>query len=349
MPAKPQSAAVLLGAAVVFFAAAAARAAADEDLLLSLDACIAATVAREEAEAAEEEDEYDKGYEDEAVEDAAEGDDSEEAVEPELSELESYCPEVHAALDDSSLAPYLEPDWEYRISSSKLERLRSLLAEPPPAAARTLDTASIAEIVERVRTSQVERERGLWQRFKDWVRQLFDQQAQSQDTAWLEDWLRENWPSDRVMKVIAYGILALLVGGLAWIVWMELRAAGVLGRRRRAAQAPAGSAATDATGRPQSLAEASDAEVPGILIGMLLEQLRRLGRLQDRRTMTNRELGRAVQFDSAADGETFLGLLRLSEHLRYAPSAPPTSSVRTAVDGAQRLLAALTRQPVRAA
>jgi hypothetical protein len=349
VPAKPQFVRVLLCTAVMI-AAAAPCAAASDDLLLSLDACIADTIAREEAEEAEEDEYGEYGYEDGPTGDAADsGEDSTGPDEPDLSELESYCPEVHAALDESSLAPYLEPDWEHNVSSSKLERLRSLLAEPVAPAARTLDAGSMAEIVERVRTSQAEKERSLWQRFKDWVRQLFDQQARSEDNAWLEDWLREHWPSDRVMKIIAYGILLILVGGLAWIVWIELRAAGVLGRRHQAAHAPAGMAAAKDTGRAQSLAEASEVERPGILIGLLLEQLRRLGRLQDRRSMTHREIGRAVHFASPADDEAFAGLLRLSEHLRYAPSAPPSSSVRTVVDNAQRLLDALAVQAVRTA
>jgi hypothetical protein len=65
--------------------------------------------------------------------------------------------------------------------------------------------------------------------------------------------------------------------------------------------------------------------------------------------MTHREIGRAVHFASPADDEAFAGLLRLSEHLRYAPSAPPSSSVRTVVDNAQRLLDALAVQAVRTA
>lgn len=308
------------------------RAVADDGLLLSLDACIADAAAREAAEA------------------AADDEPDEDPEEPGPSELESYCPEVHAALGESPLGPYLEPDWEHRISASKLERLRSLLAEPPLPAARALDTGSIAGIVERVRTAQVERERSLWQRFKDWVRRLVEHQAQSEDSAWFEEWLREHWPSDRVMKVFAYGILALLVGGLGWIAWIELRAAGVSGRWRRGGDVPDGAAAAaGAAGPPRSLAGASDAEVPGILIALLLDQLRRLGRLQDRRGMTHRELGRAAQFESTSDGEAFLGLLQLSERLRYAPTAPPAAGARTVVDGARRLLDALTRQSAQAA
>lgn len=194
----------------------------------------------------------------------------------------------------------------------------------------------------------MERERSLWQRFKDWLRQRVERQARAQDPAWFEDWLREHWPSDRVMRIIAYGILLLLVGGLAGIVWMELRAAGVLGRRSRTQHGPAGSGARDPRQAP-SLAGASDADLPGILIGLLLEHMRRLGRLQHGRSMTHRELGRAARFDAEADGDVFLGLLRVSEQLRYAPSAPPASSVRAVLDGARALLDALARQAARSA
>jgi hypothetical protein len=325
---KPLAPPVLLCAALVV-AIAPLPTDADEALLLSLEACIADTAAREDAkpDAAAERDEGDG--------------------EPRLTELEQYCPEVHAGLKDSWLAPYLERDWEYRIGTAKLERLHSLVGDPSMPATRSIDTASLAGIAERLKTLNVESERSLWQRFKDWLRQLFERQAAAaEESGWFDEWLREHWPSDTVMKAIAFGILAILVGGIAWLVYVELRAAGLIGRRRVAA--------ADATGNPlpargeprlsPSLAEATDTELPGLLVGLLLEQLRRLGWVQDRLSMTHRELGRAVRFDSAADSDTFDDLLRISELMRYAAAAPAAPTVRAAVEGARRLLDGLARQ-----
>jgi hypothetical protein len=329
-----------LQAASLFLCAALASppAIADIALLSAMDACIADIAARDEEELA-----GDSGDAAEAAD--ADADEGGDADAPELSELELFCPEVHAGLDDSPLAAYLEPDWENRISASKLERLRALLAADAPSAGRVLDTASLAGIMQSLEDAQVRSERSLWQRFKDWLRQVFEQQAMNaQESDWLDAWLREHWPSERVMRAIALGILALVLGGLAWIVYVELRAAGIIGRQRRSGMREGPLAANDGQPRAQALGEGSDERLPGTLVELLLTQLRRLGRVQDRLSMTHRELGHAVRLDTAAEREVFFDLLRLSERVRYAPGVPAAASVHPVMEGARLLLEALRRQ-----
>ena len=194
-----------------------------------------------------------------------------------------------------------------------------------------------------IRDADVERHRSLWQRFKDWVKGLLDRRAGKESSNWLTDWLREHFPSERVLTGIVTVLVFVLAGLVAWIVYVELRAAGVL-RRERAARAAAGGALPAAGGRRPTLAEASEAELPGLLIALLLEELRRLGRVQDRGSMTHRELLRAARFERGTERDAFHGLVAASEQLRYAPVAPEPGRLHGIVESARRLLEALARE-----
>lgn len=257
--------------------------------------------------------------------------------------LAEICPELHAGLAASRLAPFLPPDWDRAVTAPRLARLRDLLPMPAPAAGRRPDPAAVAGVLASIRDAEVERHRSLWQRFRDWVKGLLDRRAGKESSNWLTDWLREHFPSERVITGIMTVLVFVLVGLVAWIVYVELRAAGLL-RRERQARAAAAGALPAAGGRRPTLAEASEAELPGLLIALLLEQLRRLGRVEDRGSMTHRELLRAARFERGTERDAFHGLVAASEQLRYAPVAPEPGSLRGIVESARRLLESLARE-----
>ena len=188
------------------------------------------------------------------------------------------------------------------------------------------------------------RNRTRWQRFRDWLKRVLDRRVTASESSWVSDWLREHAPSERAVRWITAGLGLLLVAALFWIVYVELRAAGLLhrpGSSRAARERAAEAAALERRG--PTLAEASDEELPGLLIALLLEQLRRLGWMQDRQSMTHRELARAAHFEAAADGETFRALVAASERLRYAAAQPEAVTLRAIVDQARRLLESMSR------
>ena len=263
--------------------------------------------------------------------------------------LVARCPEAHAGLAAGALARHLPPDWDKRVSAAKLQRYRFLLTTEPVPAGRRPGIGAVESIVKETAAAVDVQNRSLWQRFKDWLRNLLERGANDATNDWLARWLEEHFPSARVIKVFLYVVLAALVGGIAWVVYSELRTAGLFGRRARAGGEAGPAGAADEDKRALTLAGASEAEAPSILLALLLEQLRRLGRAHDRNGMTHRELLRAVRFEAGADDETFRTLLGAAERLRYASVPPPAVSLRAAVESGVRLLESLVREPRSAA
>ena len=137
-----------------------------------------------------------------------------------------------------------------------LERYRELLTEGPSAGGPRPDTAAVPAIVKETESAQAAPKRTLWERFKDWVRSLIDRPDARRSDNWLTKWLDEHVPGQKLVEGILYVLLAALIAGIGWIVYTELRAAGLLDRWRRrqgvraaAAAAPAAAETADARRR----------------------------------------------------------------------------------------------------
>lgn len=261
-----------------------------------------------------------------------------------MATLAELCPEVPAGIAASALGPFLTPEWSDWAPPVKLERLRALLAHPEPdGSARRPDPAAVPAIVEQTKAAAEAPSPSLWSRFKDWLRSLLGEQSRDDGSGWLAKWLNDHMPAEKTVVAILYVILAALVAGIGWIVYTELQAAGAF--RRRTGKRGSRAAAPAAAPPEASLDGASEAEAPSILVTLLVGELRRLGRVQDRLSMTHRELGRAARFDAAADGEAFEGVLGAAERLRYAGAPPAPDLLRRALDAGRGLLERLVRQP----
>ncbi len=273
------------------------------------------------------------------------------AERPLRDDLRLFCPGLHAAIDRSSFALLLPDDWGERVTPRKLHRLRALmLPDSAQAPAHRLDTRSVGGFLDEMQAAQAAQDLSLWQRFKAWLADILEKNSGGEKSGWLADWLEKHKPSEEFMTLIGYGLLVLLVAGAGWIVYSELRAAGMLGARTRAGgMRGAGAGGAPAQRPAPTLAEAGEEEQPALLIAMLLEQLRRDGRIADRLSMTHRELASAASFDTVADRETFSMLIAVAEKLRYAAIAPAKAHLRQAIDGARLLLSRLLQPPRSAA
>ena len=228
----------------------------------------------------------------------------------------------------------------------KLERYRDLLTEEASASGPRPDTAAVPAIVKETEAAQAAPKRTLWERFKDWVRSLIDKPDARRNDSWLSRWLDEHAPGEKLVEGILYVLLAALIAGIG----VDRLFGAACGRAARPlAQAPArarrGHAAAPAAERPLTLAGASDVEAPSILLALLVGELRRLGRVQDRQSMTHRELGSAARFDAASEGEAFRDVLGAAERLRYDAAPPATTTLRQVIDAGRALLESLARQP----
>jgi hypothetical protein len=270
-------------------------------------------------------------------------DDSDAAPGANAQSFAERCPEAHAAVAASPLAVHLPPDWSRRVAAGKLRRYRSLLTESQAEYGKRPDTRAVATIVKEIGAAVEVQRRSLWQRFKDWLRSWLERGADDPNADWLARWIDEHFPSAKVIDAILYTILAGMLLLAGWFIYTELRAAGVLERwrRRRGARGAVPLAAAEAP-PVLTLAGASEAEAPSILLALLLGELQRLGRVQDRSSMTHRELARAVRIEGD-DGAAFRQLLGAAERLRYGMAPPPSGALRAAIEAGTRLLASLVR------
>ena len=223
-----------------------------------------------------------------------------------------------------------------------MKRLRSLLA-PATVESFRPDPGDVPAIVEQTHAATNAPKRSLWERFKEWIRSLLRKPEDETKEGWFSEWLREHLPIGNTINAILYVLLAALVAAIGWVVYSELRGAGLLQRWRERRRAPV-AAAPDAAPIAPSLTGASETEAPSILVTLLLGELHRLGRVQDRLSMTHRELGRAARLDAPADNEAFNQVLGAAEQLRYGSSPPASSTLRVVIDAGRRLLESLSSQ-----
>jgi len=141
----------------------------------------------------------------------------------------------------------------------------------------------------------------------NWLNRLLDRWSTHVDlsAAWL--------------KMITYGLTALVVIAAIIVIVRELKAAGIGRRARKAAQAAP--AVPDA---PRSRFDLSPASVPGTdalaaLLRALVAQLLQTGRLKAERSLTHRELIVRSAFESDEQRAAFAGVAHGAESNIYGP------------------------------
>ena len=75
-----------------------------------------------------------------------------------------------------------------------------------------------------------------WERFKRWLKQKLEDRPDDEEPGWLEKWSRQFSTSEGVAQAITYVGYAMVVLLVLFVIWQELRAAGLL--ERHAARAP---------------------------------------------------------------------------------------------------------------
>ncbi|HEU4625278.1 MAG TPA: hypothetical protein VFS52_10970 [Steroidobacteraceae bacterium] len=306
-------AALLLVAA--FASASAARAADDVgegDAAAVLDACIARLDAQ-----------IDVGYE----------------------RIARRCPDLAPALERSGWAAWLPQGWKESrndLSAGSLRELKALvtreLATQPTTATPRVE--HLKDILADLGATGQQRS-GAWTRFKKWLRSLFERAGQQDRGGWLSMVARMGL-SDAVMEVITYVALGLVVALAGFIVFNELRLAGLLGRRRGAGE----SEGRDGPGgRPRvtwsDIERAPLLDRPRLMLELIAAKLTALGRLPPAGALTARELVRAADLSEPAYRERLSELALTAERAVYAPGGVSPAMAETAVTRAHELLAAL--------
>jgi hypothetical protein len=244
---------------------------------------------------------------------------------PGLDNLREVCPNLEQALSDAQLAGQLGDNWQRRIGTRGLNDLIWLMERYQAAPASDApNPSSLAPVLSALRLPHAA-SITWWEKFKDWLRSLL-QPKQATDSTWLERLLSgiESIPR-QVMRITWYAALAVVVGLAGWLVWRELKLAGVFerwrtpGASRKPSPAVGELASLSATNWTLSddLDKAPLRDRPVLLLRLLVRALVSSGRLRGERSLTHSELTRRGQFDNAEQLRRFARIASLAEHRLY--------------------------------
>ena len=264
--------------------------------------------------------------------------------------LREACPGIDTAIGDLGLQALLAPDWRKRLSPVALADLSALADQYAQQRPRALPSASsLRNIAQRLELpSQAP---SWWERFKAWL------------ASWLEsdrgrwpDWLRHLpfWRSGA--RVFIFVSVALVIIAAVVTVAIELRAAGVLGARRRRDGATRGAVVRPSVVDAERCLGPADIDAapehlrPVILLRLLVTALTRTHRLERDGVLTCRELISAARFDTPAQRDIFASVALSAEQVLYGDprrsSAPPSDDLLGNARGLYgQLAAAPAEQP----
>jgi hypothetical protein len=256
--------------------------------------------------------------------------------------IAARCPDLTPALTQSPWAPWLPSGWDNpknELSAQGLSELRRLLS-------RALEKPLVAHQprVERVHAilaglkAQEQAQESWWTRFKAWLRGVLTPRAQA-DSGWLQRLFGRLPVSEAIVKVIVWCVLGAIVALAGVVVVNELRVAGLLRRRVRAAAA--GSAVSAARAGTLDIEAANPRQQPGLLLDRIAARLGEQGRLPPARAFTALEVARAASLRDDGERARLTELARVSERARYSDEEIAPARLSGALLGGHELLAAL--------
>jgi hypothetical protein len=269
-----------------------------------------------------------------------------------IERIQARCPELLPALEGApwrDLVPRTLRDRREEISAQSLGALVDLVRGASVAvpsgetSAREISTQPLPGVLEEL-GARGQQGATRWERFKRWLKDLRERKEEKEDEeGMLEKWSRQLSTSEGIARVITwigYGLLGALV---LLVVVAELRAAGLFGARRRAAERRRPEAEWRRRLMLADVAAAPLAERPGMLLKLLGEALTRAHRLPAADGLTAGAIARRAQLDAETDRDELAGVAVTSERIRYAGQVPPESALEATVERAKALLARFAR------
>ena len=262
-----------------------------------------------------------------------------------VKKLAEQCPNLESTLDALGLSRLLDPEERERLNSDALRDLVALSSQysaTRPAAGP--GTASLAAIAEQVNGKKVAAQLTWWDRMKSWIKDWFSRTGKS-DKNWFDEWVRRMSDSTTLLNAILYACMGVVIVGAMVVVFIEMRAAGMLRRKhpRALARSQGMLGARSIQGPPAD----SRSGVPRLL-GLLVARLIATRRLQFERTLTHRELVARSLFDTPEQRSAFAQLSQAAESLMYG-GANETAIPQPVIEQGNSLLAQLTELPAKGA
>jgi hypothetical protein len=264
--------------------------------------------------------------------------------------IQRRCPELARALAKAPWRDLLPRDLADRRDELSAESLRALVvlireAGDSEATRAAPQTEALAPVLAEL-GAQGQQGATRWERLKRWLEQKLENRDDDEEGL-LDEWSRQLQTSEGVARAITYFGYALVAGLVIFVIAAELRAAGLLSARRRAAERANPASLWRRRLVLADVAAAPLADRPGMLLRLLGETLTRAHRLPAAEGLTASAIARRAELDDAGDRDALNRVATVADAARYAPRAPANEDLEGAVNTAQALLAKFARLMVR--
>ena len=264
--------------------------------------------------------------------------------------IQRRCPELARALANAPWRDLLPRDLADRRDELSAESLRALVvlvreAGDSAATRPAPQPETLAPVLAEL-GAQGQQGATRWERFKRWLEKKLDSRDDDEEGV-LDKWSRQLQTSEGIAQAITYVGYALVAALVLFVIAAELRAAGLLSARRRAAERANPASLWRRRLVLADVAAAPLAERPGMLLRLLGETLTRAHRLPAAEGLTASAIARRAELDDADDRDALRQIATVADAARYAPRAPANETLEGAVNTAQSLLAKFARLPVR--
>jgi hypothetical protein len=267
-----------------------------------------------------------------------------------LDAIEKRCPNLLSAIDKAPWRNLMPQDLRSRRDELSAEGLRELAvlvrrsqAEAPDREPPQVERLApvLAELGDQAQAGATR-----WERFKRWLKEkLQRREGEENADSWRDRLRRKFSTSEGVAQAITYAGYVLMGLLVAFVVVSELRAAGLLGGRRRE-QAQAGTRA--AWRRRLELADVAAAPLadrPGLLLRLLGETLARLHRLPAADGLTATAIVRRARLDDEKDRADLQRIAVAADAVRYGARPPSPPELEATTESATSLLGRVSRLP----
>lgn len=260
------------------------------------------------------------------------------------------CPDLLPALERApwrELLPSTLRDRNEEISADSLRALSELVrhATDPGQRRAAPDQKALAPLLAEL-GEQGKQGATRWERFKRWLKQKFENRKDEDEDGWLEKWSRQLSTSEGVAQAITYVGYALVMALVLFVIWSELRAAGLMGGARRQQRRSSPAAEWRRRLMLSDVFAAPLRERPGMMLALLGEALTRAQRLPAADGLPAGAIARRAQLDSDTERAQLSHVAATAEQARYAPHPPDEADMERSVETARELLGRFARLPV---
>jgi len=265
-----------------------------------------------------------------------------------IERIQKRCPELLPALANAPWRDLLPRSLRERredISAESLQALAELVRQSRDGAARReAPTRDRLEPVLADLGDKGEQRVSRWERFKRWLKDKLENRQEDDESSWIEKMARQFKTSEGVAQFITYAGYAMVGVLVAFVIWSELRAAGLFGGVRRASARGGPAAEWRRRILLADVAKAPLAERPGMLLRLLGEALTRAQRLPAAEGLTASAIAERARLDSTDEREDLRRVGATADALRYAAASPPDEAIEGTVATAKALLESLARR-----